>query len=105
MRARHAFWVFVYHLVRLPARLVRLLGRIVMAPLRLLAAGFWILVLFTCARLSRRFRGGQRLYWGPDPIISIKYWSDAMRASGADSTTVVSGGYPIYEGTRFDLSH
>jgi glycosyltransferase involved in cell wall biosynthesis len=75
------------------------------APLRLLARGIWAVALLLSARAARRHRGGRRLYWGPQPIISNKYWSDAMRAAGEDSTAVASHDLPAFKATRFDLYH
>ena len=48
---------------------------------------------------------GLRLYWGPAPMINIKYISDSLREVGFNSTTVVTHDYSIYEGLRFDRYH
>jgi len=56
------------------------------------------------AGTRRRRRRGQlpRLVWGPEPIISIKYWSLALRARGFISQTCVSGHFAINEREDFD---
>ena len=52
----------------------------------------------------RRRRGGEpRLIWGPVPIVSLKYWSRAMRAAGYESLTCVTGAYAINERADFDV--
>jgi glycosyltransferase involved in cell wall biosynthesis len=52
----------------------------------------------------RRRRGARpRLIWGPVPIISIKYWSEAMRESGYESLTCVSQHYAINRREDFDV--
>ena len=53
----------------------------------------------------RRMRGRKpRLVWGPMPIISIKYWSAAMRARGYESHTAVLTYYEaISQRGDFDL--
>ncbi len=51
----------------------------------------------------RRSRGaGPRLLWGPEPIISIKYWSGAMRSRGYESATLVATVYPANSREDFD---
>ena len=96
-RAAVAFW----HLRQIP----RGIWRLVRLPLHALATGFWALVLLAAAWLSRRFRGGQRLYWGPEPLINNKYWSDAMRGAGFDSTSVTRGTFENFASAPFDLLH
>jgi glycosyltransferase involved in cell wall biosynthesis len=56
------------------------------------------------AGTARRRRSGQlpRLIWGPVPLISLKYWSLAMRERGYESTTVVHGFYGINVQGDFD---
>ncbi len=56
------------------------------------------------SRTARRRRSGQlpRLIWGPVPLISLKYWSLAMRARGYESTTLVHGFYGINVRGDFD---
>jgi glycosyltransferase involved in cell wall biosynthesis len=99
LRARKRFWAGVWN-----ARMrIRAIGRGVPRLLRPLWTAAWLLALKLAARRSRRRRGGQRLYWGPEPVVSYKYWSDAMRAAGAESTSVASYEMPNFEATRFDL--
>ncbi len=78
--------------------LVRVLVAVPMLPLLVLAAG--------AARLdtARRRRSGARprLIWGPVPIISIKYWSEALRARGYRSRTCVFEHYAMHERIDFD---
>jgi hypothetical protein len=44
-----------------------------------------------------------RLLWGPTPLISLKYWSGAMRARGYDSLTLADGLMPINSREDFDV--
>ncbi len=70
------------------------LALIVLAPLALAAR---------VQTAWRRRRGaGPRLLWGPEPIISIKYWSGAMRSRGYESTTLVATVYPANSRQDFD---
>lgn len=60
------------------------------------AAAFAPIVFVDC--LLQRFRGvgkPPRLFWGPVPIISNKYWSAALRAAGFDSRTVMVTYYDV----------
>lgn len=68
-------------------------------------AALWAGPLLVLARLSRRHRRPQpyRLFWGPTPLVNIRYLSDALRAAGHESTTVVTHDYGIFSGTRFDV--
>jgi glycosyltransferase involved in cell wall biosynthesis len=50
----------------------------------------------------RRCRARPRLVWGPLPIISIKYWSQAMRRLGYESVTCVEDVYAINRRSDFD---
>jgi glycosyltransferase involved in cell wall biosynthesis len=51
----------------------------------------------------RRRRGARpRLAWGPVPLISLSYWSRALRALGYESQTVVTHHYRAYERSSFD---
>ena len=53
---------------------------------------------------ARRRRGDRpRLVWGPEPLISIKYWSAAMRERGYDSRTLVYTVYPANRREDFDV--
>lgn len=66
--------------------------------------GLWGGVLLVAARFSRRFRAGkQRLWWGPEPIVTVKYLSDALGAAGYDSTAVATTDYPVFKSVGFDL--
>ena len=52
----------------------------------------------------RRRRGAlPRLLWGPTPIISLKYWSAAMRARGYRSLTLADGLMSINRREDFDV--
>jgi glycosyltransferase involved in cell wall biosynthesis len=49
-------------------------------------------------------RTRRQLVWGPAPIINNKYWSQAMRAAGYDSITLMETFYPsINKREDFDL--
>ena len=51
----------------------------------------------------RRRRGDKpRIAWGPVPLISISYWSRALRRLGYESRSVVTHHYPAYERASFD---
>jgi glycosyltransferase involved in cell wall biosynthesis len=60
------------------------------------------LVLAERLRYLRRRPARPRLVWGPMPIISIKYWSAAMRSLGYESVTCVEDVYAIYSRADFD---
>jgi glycosyltransferase involved in cell wall biosynthesis len=66
--------------------------------------GLVALALTERVRTTRRRRRGERprLLWGPVPIISIKYWSAAMRELGYESRTCVFDVYPINARDDFD---
>jgi glycosyltransferase involved in cell wall biosynthesis len=52
----------------------------------------------------RRRRGARpRLIWGPVPIISIKFWSQALRARGYQTCTCVFEHYAMHERADFDV--
>jgi glycosyltransferase involved in cell wall biosynthesis len=54
--------------------------------------------------VARHLRGARpRLIWGPVPLISLKYWSGAMRQRGYKSVTCVSTVYPSYSRADFDV--
>jgi glycosyltransferase involved in cell wall biosynthesis len=79
-------------------RLVRVIVAIPALPIVVVAAA-----LARIATLRRRRRGSlPRLVWGPEPIISIKYWSAALRTRGFASQTCVTGHYLINQRTDFD---
>lgn len=75
--------------------------RLVVAPLALPPLVF--LAALEGAR-SRRRRGVRpRLLWGPTPLISLKYWSAAMRACGYESRTLADGFMAINQREDFDV--
>jgi glycosyltransferase involved in cell wall biosynthesis len=77
---------------------VKLLAAIPVAPILALLA-----MLERATSVRRRRSGARpRLVWGPVPIISIKYWSRAMRARGYESVTCVEDVYSIYSRDDFD---
>jgi glycosyltransferase involved in cell wall biosynthesis len=77
--------------------------RPVVAVVKLLAVVPALPVLVALALAERRCRRARpRLVWGPLPIISIRYWSAAMRGIGYDSVTVVEDVYPINSRSDFD---
>ena len=67
----------------------------------------WLTVLALVERVRtwvRRRRGVRpRLIWGPLPVISLKYWSEAMRRAGYTSRTCVAGTYAINAREDFDV--
>lgn len=103
---RQRFWVGLWNLRQRVRGRLRALGRSVTPS----ADGafptyLWSVALRRAARRSRRHRGSGRLYFGPEPLISNKYWSDAMREGGADSTAVATHEFENFKATRFDLYH
>jgi glycosyltransferase involved in cell wall biosynthesis len=54
-------------------------------------------------RRRRRLRERPRLLWGPTPIISLKYWSAAMRERGYESRTLADGLMSINSREDFDV--
>lgn len=42
------------------------------------------------------------LVWGSTPLISNKYWSEAMKVSGRESVTIMEGFYSINKSSDFD---
>ena len=83
------------------------LPRSLVAAVKLLAAlpvavPLLALALAERARSRRRWGARPRLVWGPTPIISIKYWSQAMRGLGYESVTCVEDVYAIYSRGDFD---
>lgn len=66
-----------------------------------------LVLLAAAARLGttwrRRTGRTPRLVWGPEPLISIKFWSEAMRHLGYESTTLVHSFYAINQRHDFDL--
>jgi glycosyltransferase involved in cell wall biosynthesis len=73
--------------------------KVIAAAISLPAVLVWVLF---CRLESRRAPGRRpRLIWGPTPLISIKYWSQALQALGYVSTTCV---YELYDiNTREDF--
>jgi hypothetical protein len=75
--------------------------RVAVAPLAL------PVLLWLCAvegmRARRHGRPQPRLLWGPTPLISLKYWSGAMRALGYESRTLADGLMPINRREDFDV--
>jgi hypothetical protein len=102
-RARHRVNVLLWHVRRSPLGLLRFLGDF-LAP----AVAFAGLVVLSCieragATVRRLRRDRPRLLWGPTPIISNKYWSQAMRHVGYDSRSVALTVYPANERADFDV--
>jgi glycosyltransferase involved in cell wall biosynthesis len=92
-----------------PIRMAKALPRPLVAAIKLLAAvpALPVLALLAlaerpAAELRRRRGARPRLVWGPSPIISVKYWSAAMRRLGYESTTCVEDVYAIYSRADFD---
>jgi glycosyltransferase involved in cell wall biosynthesis len=54
-------------------------------------------------RSRRRRRARPRLLWGPTPLISLKYWSAAMRERGYESRTLADGLMSINRWEDFDV--
>ena len=65
----------------------------------LLVAAFLPLFLFAALIPSAKRK---KIVWGGTPIINNKYWSEAMRAAGHDSVTVMSGYFGINRKQDFD---
>lgn len=82
--------------------LVRIAAQVALAPL--------VLPVFAGAALAarrntlrRRNRGEKpRLLYGPSPIISIKYMSEAMAQTGYEARTVVYSSLPIFSQSNYD---
>lgn len=75
------------------------------APAHLAAAGLFLLPFVAWAvasRLRAETNRVPRVVWGPVPIISIKYWSEAVRRRGLSSTTLVYDVYGINSREDFD---
>jgi glycosyltransferase involved in cell wall biosynthesis len=79
-------------------RVVRGLVAVPALPILLLAAA----IARTGTRRQRRRGLLPRLVWGPEPIVSIKYWSLALRARGFVSQTCVWGHFAINQREDFD---
>ena len=69
-----------------------------------------VLPILTAIALIERVRTGRRrrraelarLVWGPVPVLSLKYWSRALRRRGYASMTCVSGGSAVAARDDFD---
>jgi glycosyltransferase involved in cell wall biosynthesis len=72
----------------------------VLAPPVLFGAA--LVARFAGSRRARPRDGKPRLLWGPTPLISIMYWSEAMKRAGYRSTTCVTGHYAINAHQDFD---
>ena len=64
----------------------------------LIAALFMPWLLIVALTPGRR----RQLVWGSTPMISYKYWSEALARAGHPSTTIVEGFYAIYRREDFD---
>jgi len=64
-----------------------------------------LVALAARAGTSTRRRRGKlpRLVWGPEPLINLKYWSEAAKRLGYESNTLVTEAYSIYSRADFDL--
>ncbi len=54
--------------------------------------------------VRRRLGMRPRLIWGPPPLLSIRYWSDAVKRRGYPSTTWVYGLTVLHGRNDFDVS-
>ena len=61
-----------------------------------------VAVILAMAPLYRR-KNRDGIVWGTDPLLNIKYWSQAMRASGHNSMTLVETIYPANDRSDFDV--
>src|SRR5687768_9305740 len=64
-----------------------------------LLVGLFLPVFLIAALLPARRK---LLVWGSAPLISNKYWSEAMRAAGLESMTIMSTLYAINRREDFD---
>jgi Glycosyl transferases group 1 len=89
------------------SRVASSLRAIAERPASWIAAGLFLPVIVVASALSRRTHttGSPRLLWGPTPIISLKYWSAAMRNRGYESQTLVNGVYSINSRGDFDRTY
>lgn len=73
----------------------------------LVLAAFWLLVLIVLTgRAGAAARPRRpRLWWGPEPIITIAEFADALAADGYASTTCVSQSVSIYPDERFSRTY
>ena len=70
---------------------------------RVLRAAIGVAALPVAVPLGRAGRRGDTLVWGPVPILNNRYWSEAMRAAGRRSLTLVTTHYAINRRDDFDL--
>ena len=80
-----SFIVYCIHLVQIPFFLLIIIPII----------GF--------ARLLRIMRKDPRLMWGTDPLISNKYWNEALKTKGYKSKTVMDNLYSVNNVNDFDI--
>jgi len=64
---------------------------------------FWVQAPFIVMAALITPKRRRELIWGPDAIINNKYWSQAMRASGYSSKTLMASVYRINKKEDFDL--
>jgi glycosyltransferase involved in cell wall biosynthesis len=84
----------------------RVLARVVAAIVARAALAYLLVVAATerpRSAMRRRRAERPRLIWGPVPIISLKYWSAAMRRAGYESRTCVLLHYAAHRREDFDL--
>jgi glycosyltransferase involved in cell wall biosynthesis len=67
------------------------------------ALGAALVVGVALTERLRRRRARPRVVWGPIPLISISYWSRALRTLGYDSQSVVTHHYAAYDRSVFDV--
>lgn len=70
---------------------------------RVVRAAIGVVALPIAVTLGRAGRRGDTLVWGPVPILNNSYWSEAMRAAGRRSLTLVTTHYAINRREDFDL--
>jgi glycosyltransferase involved in cell wall biosynthesis len=100
------FWTILWHMPQHARNAARFVLLHVLRALNLLDSILWVAVwagiLLVAARVPQD-RSGQRLYWGPAPLPYFQYISDALRAVGYRSTTVVQRQHQIFSGLDFDI--
>ena len=88
-------------LFRLIQSLLRLINSVLSEVFMILGAPLLFLTYLVLAK--RRRQTEPRLVWGIDPLISNKYWSEALKEAGYHSTTLMSGVYAINKTADFDI--
>jgi hypothetical protein len=63
---------------------------------------FILFYLFICKKLKSK-NEIPKLIWGPDPLISNKYWSNALKEKGFCSKTLMRNVYSINKKNDYDL--